>query len=114
MLHILKLRPGPACVRCYCAVVEAFNSPPPTPTWRRLLGKDQTGLFCIPELTSATGFERLRADAEERGADLLEEALSDNRSRKLVAVFDELSDTLCRVADMADCMRVLHPDLRYR
>ena len=114
MLHFSKLRLGPAVARCYCAVVEAFNQPAPAAKRWRLLAEEPAGLFCIPELTSASGFERLRIEAEDRGADLLQEALSSDRSRKLVAVFDELSDTLCRVADMADCMRVLHPDLRYR
>ncbi|KAL1121986.1 hypothetical protein AAG570_003394 [Ranatra chinensis] len=41
---------------------------------------------------------------------LLEESCSADRSRKLVDVFDELSDTLCRVADLAEFVRLAHPD----
>lgn len=44
---------------------------------------------------------------------LVAEASSCSRSRKLVSVFDDLSDCLCRVADMADFVRVAHPDEQY-
>lgn len=44
---------------------------------------------------------------------LIEEATSENRKRKMVEIFDELSNTLCKVADMAEFVRVAHPDQRY-
>ena len=50
---------------------------------------------------------QLKADA------LVTEASSSSRTRKLVSVFDDLSDCLCRVADMADFVRVAHPDEQY-
>ena len=58
------------------------------------------GLFGIPELKNHTGFNLLQQAAEEKVEKLLEEACSPSRSRKIVTVFDELSDTLCRVADL--------------
>lgn len=41
---------------------------------------------------------------------LVNECLSPKRSRKLVEVFDNLSNTLCKVADMAEFVRVAHPN----
>ena len=58
------------------------------------------GLFNIPQLVNANGFKELQQEAETRTAQLINEATDVNRTRKLVTVFDELSDTLCRVADM--------------
>lgn len=44
---------------------------------------------------------------------LIEEATSKDRRRKMVEIFDELSNTLCKVADMAEFIRIAHPDQRY-
>lgn len=53
--------------------------------------------------------ERAKADA----AQLVIEASSPSRQRKIVEVFDELSDCLCRVADMSDFVRVAHPNEQF-
>ena len=58
------------------------------------------GLFLIPELQDYSGFYLLQHQASAEVELLVEEATSRNRSRKMVAIFDELSDCLCRVADM--------------
>lgn len=44
---------------------------------------------------------------------LLNEAVNVQRKRKIVEVFDELSDTLCKVADLAEFIRVAHPSTSY-
>lgn len=44
---------------------------------------------------------------------LINEATSTGRSRKMVEVFDELSDSLCKVADMAEFIRLAHPKSAY-
>lgn len=44
---------------------------------------------------------------------LLDEAVSAKRKRKIVEVFDELSDTLCKVADLAEFIRIAHPSTSY-
>lgn len=39
--------------------------------------------------------------------------MSSNRKRKLVEVFDHLSNTLCKIADMAEFVRVAHPNINF-
>jgi intermediate peptidase len=51
--------------------------------------------------------------ARTEAASLVAEASSPSRTRKLVSVFDQLSDCLCRVADMSDFLRVAHPNPLY-
>jgi intermediate peptidase len=58
------------------------------------------GLFGIPQLTEHSGFYLLQQGATLEADALVNEATSADRQRKLVRVFDQLSDCLCRVADM--------------
>lgn len=53
--------------------------------------------------------DRCLSDTES----LINEAVSPSRSRKIVEVFDELSNTLCKVADLAEFIRVAHPSSSY-
>lgn len=71
------------------------------------------GLFEIPELKSEYGFHVLKDRALTQVDVLIEEATSKDRKRKMVEIFDELSDTLCKVADMAEFIRLAHPDEHY-
>ncbi|CAH8563894.1 unnamed protein product [Schistosoma turkestanicum] len=73
-----------------------------------------TGLFDHPMLTSAQSFQTLVKSAIEECHVLCDEATSRTRVRKIVQILDDLSDTLCRVADLSDCIRMLHPDEVYR
>ncbi|EFN80009.1 mitochondrial intermediate peptidase [Harpegnathos saltator] len=77
------------------------------------VSKKETGLFGIPELKSEDGFHILKNRALVQVDALIEEATSKDRKRKMVAIFDELSDTLCKVADMAEFIRIAHPDEYY-
>ena len=71
------------------------------------------GLFGIPELKTEDGFDILKNRVLAEVNVLIEEATSKDRKRKMVEIFDELSNTLCKVADMAEFIRVAHPDERY-
>lgn len=51
----------------------------------------------------------LQENVTQRCDELVNEIISPSRNRKIVEVFDELSDTLCKVADMAEFVRIAHP-----
>lgn len=70
-------------------------------------------MFNIPELENASGFEILKNYAISHSNKLVEEATSPDRTRKMVEIFDELSNTLCQVADMAEFIRLAHPDQEF-
>lgn len=58
------------------------------------------GLFGNPLLADASGFYLLKEQAEIDSDALVREATSTKRTRNVVEIFDELSDVLCRVADL--------------
>lgn len=71
------------------------------------------GLLGIPELRTHEGFYLLKENVINKSDRLIEEAISPNRARKIVEIFDELSDSLCKVADMAEFVRLAHPVAAY-
>lgn len=116
--EILRVLQGTHCygsrlpVSTLSPLAAAFNTKPQ----RKLnlsLRRSDAGLFLIPELRDYSGFYLLQHQAGAQVEELVEEATSHTRSRKMVTIFDELSDCLCRVADMADFVRVAHPDKKY-
>ena len=44
---------------------------------------------------------------------LVTECCSRTRERKIVEVFDELSNSLCKIADLAEFIRIAHPDQHF-
>ncbi|KAF2361484.1 Peptidase M3A/M3B catalytic domain [Trinorchestia longiramus] len=78
------------------------------------IAKDLVGLFGVPELRSASGFYLMKQKAVLESEDLVAEGCSAHRKRKMVEVFDELSNVLCRVADLAEFVRLAHPDSQYQ
>lgn len=75
----------------------------------------RTGLFGIDQLQGPDGFHTLRENALERANGLVEEIVNyPPKSHNIVALFDELSNCLCKVADLAEFIRVGHPQPRFR
>ncbi|KAF7242541.1 hypothetical protein EG68_09423 [Paragonimus skrjabini miyazakii] len=95
-------------------LADAFNIAPSTVHCESSRSGSRAGLFGDSHLTTPHGFTELVAQANEQCRILLDEALSSDRTRKMVQVLDDMSDTLCRVADLADCVRMLHPDESFR
>ena len=71
------------------------------------------GLFQIPELKHSQGFQELKETCILRSSELVREACNPDRTRNVAAIFDDLSDELCKVADMSEFVRQAHPDLNY-
>lgn len=95
----------------------AFNSRPSSKLnlmggEKNCVSNESTGLFGFPELTRPEGFEILQRRCIQNSESLIEEACQDpsKRTRIVARIFDDLSDELCRVADMAEFVRLAHPD----
>ena len=99
-------------VNTWSSLATAFNSIAKEKYDFNLLGKE-TGLFDIAELKTPEGFNILRSQAMSRTDALIAEATSGNRKRKMVEIFDDMSDTLCKVADLAEFVRIAHPDKEF-
>lgn len=65
------------------------------------------------ELQSHEGFFALKERAVNDSENLIKEVISNTRKRKIVEIFDELSDNLCKVADLAEFVRIAHPKAAY-
>ena len=72
-----------------------------------------TGLFGNPLLSEPEGFAVAASKTKEESEAVIAEILNSKQPDKIVHLFDELSDTLCRTADLAECIRLLHPDQDY-
>ncbi|XP_037656158.1 mitochondrial intermediate peptidase [Choloepus didactylus] len=93
-------------------VGAAFNV---KPQGRRLdLFGEHQGLFGVPELRAPEGFRVAQEKALSQAARLVERACAGPPGPQTVGIFDELSDALCRVADLADFVKIAHPDPAFR
>ncbi|KAK4871876.1 hypothetical protein RN001_016000 [Aquatica leii] len=93
-------------------LAATFNSRPDHKLNLKIFKKD-VGLFDVPQLDSYDGFFELKNECIFKTDLLTAEVTSNNRTRKIVEVFDELSDTLCKVADLAEFIRLAHPSKTY-
>ena len=71
-----------------------------------------TGLFDNTTLSKPDGFQTSAHEAIRKSMLLVDEINSRAGSPgiEIIDKMDELSDTLCRVADLAECIRQVHPD----
>lgn len=99
-------------ISTWSTLTSTFNSRPAAIYKANLINTGQ-GLFDVPELHSHNGFLVLKDQCIEKTNVLTREILDSERSRKLVEVFDDLSDTLCKVADLAEFIRLAHPSSLY-
>lgn len=78
--------------------------------------KTENGLFGNTGLSSYEGFYSLKENAELKVNRLIKEAFEAETpsKRKLVEIFDDISNELCCVADLAEFVRTSHPDAKYR
>jgi len=73
-----------------------------------------TGLYDIPELEKKEGFTVLTKDALKKGATIVDRIITHpSDSVEILEDFDELSTVLCKVADLSECIRQVHPDDEY-
>uniref|UniRef100_H0V3B2 Mitochondrial intermediate peptidase n=1 Tax=Cavia porcellus TaxID=10141 RepID=H0V3B2_CAVPO len=116
---LAALRPGPAGrvssrrVSTGWAPVGAAFSVRPQGRLLDVFGERQ-GLFGVPELSAPEGFRVAQEAALRRTEVLVEQACSTPAGPDTVRIFDELSDTLCRVADLADFVKIAHPEREFR
>ncbi|XP_069323521.1 mitochondrial intermediate peptidase [Eulemur rufifrons] len=93
-------------------VGAAFNV---KPQGRSLdLFSERRGLFGVPELSAPEGFHIAQEKALKKTEVLVERACSTPPGPQTVCIFDELSDSLCKVADLADFVKIAHPEPAFR
>ncbi|XP_035767500.1 mitochondrial intermediate peptidase-like [Neolamprologus brichardi] len=115
MLYLVKHRSLLTYVRrnltTWSPVGAAFNARP----HRKLdLFQKNVGLFGVPELSCPAGFQVATETALKNTERLVEKACSSSPGVQTVQCFDQLSDELCKVADLADFIKVAHPDPAFR
>eukprot|EP00899_Mesostigma_viride_P019942 jgi/Mesvir1/2794/Mv21707-RA.2 len=72
-----------------------------------------TGLYGIPELSTPEGFAALTRAAKDHSEYLIQRIVATPPSLATLDLMDEMSNTLCKVMDVADLCRNTHPHARY-
>uniref|UniRef100_A0A8C1JAA6 Si:ch73-1a9.4 n=1 Tax=Cyprinus carpio TaxID=7962 RepID=A0A8C1JAA6_CYPCA len=96
-------------VNTWSAVGAAFNV-----QHQRFEHLQKNGLFGVPELSGPAGFQMAQHQALREAEFLVHKACTHPPGAVTVETFDQLSDSLCRVADLADFIKVAHPDAAFR
>ncbi|XP_037382928.1 mitochondrial intermediate peptidase isoform X2 [Talpa occidentalis] len=96
----------------WSSVGAAFNVKPQG--LRLDLFGERRGLFGVPELSAPEGFRIAQENALRKSDLLVERVCTMPPGPQTVLIFDELSDCLCRVADLADFVKIAHPEPAFR
>ena len=78
---------------------------------------ERRGLFGKPDFSTAEGFQIASEKALAAARELVGEisaTVNKPPSAEIAVKMDELSDVLCQVADLSECVRLVHPDSRLR
>ena len=82
------------------------------------VGPNRKGIFGISQLVDPIGFETLTEKAitqtELLKEKIIESGNAPNSKANVVQLMDDMSDALCQVADMAEFVRLAHPESEYR
>ncbi|CAD5229561.1 unnamed protein product [Bursaphelenchus okinawaensis] len=90
---------------------------------RRVLSQNaaiakSNGIFGNDKLKCPADFDRVTDTVIEQSEHLVNEILQPYQKRKTrktsVKLLDDLSNTICTTADLAECVRNMHPDNAYR
>ncbi|KAK2519097.1 Mipep [Columba guinea] len=98
----------------WCPVGAAFDAKQQPQQLRGSAAGRETGLFGVPELSCPEGFQEAQDKALQESEQLVQKACSTPPGPETVMIFDQLSDALCRVADLADFVKIAHPDFAFR
>jgi mitochondrial intermediate peptidase len=96
------------------SIAAIFNKKNNSSIYLPSIFKDNIGVF---ELKESDDFSKLAKKAKITVNALLEEVKRSNntdKGRKLVEIFDDISNELCRVADLAEFVRTAHPSDDFR
>uniref|UniRef100_A0A158R069 Mitochondrial intermediate peptidase (inferred by orthology to a human protein) n=1 Tax=Nippostrongylus brasiliensis TaxID=27835 RepID=A0A158R069_NIPBR len=71
------------------------------------------GLFGDPQLKNAASFGEVNKRVRAECAEIVRQIESGSNERTTVQLFDDLSNTICKAADLVECVRQLHSDPKY-
>ncbi|KJH41486.1 hypothetical protein DICVIV_12540 [Dictyocaulus viviparus] len=71
------------------------------------------GLFDNPLLKSLEGFAELNKEVRLECSNIVNHIISGSSNQTTVKLFDDLSNAICKAADLVECVRQLHSDQSY-
>ncbi|XP_017425272.1 mitochondrial intermediate peptidase, mitochondrial isoform X1 [Vigna angularis] len=72
-----------------------------------------TGLYGLPHLKTAKGFQSFVDEAIQRSGELISYICKKQPAGEVMRAMDEISDTVCSVVDSAELCRHTHPDREF-